>query len=122
MLLFVSNELCSVVRISTNLHIAQHKQQVVVMEQLFQTQLQEHKAQLEQANRLQRSQLEEVQRQLRQSNQQLDQAVTDNEKLGDDVLAKTQQVKQYKKQVDGLKAAAKEEVRCVFAYASNLMG
>ena len=42
----------------------------------------------------------------------MDQATTDNEKLQEDVLAKTQQVKQYKKQVDGLKAelTAKQEV------------
>ena len=53
-----------------------------------------------QVNRLLRTQLEEVQRQLRQANQQLDQAVTDNEKLHDDNLAETQQVKKYKKQVD----------------------
>ena len=92
------------------------------LEQLFQAQQQEHKAQLEQANRLQRTQVEDVNRQLKQANQLLDQAITDNEKLNDDVLqlAKTQQVKQYKKQVDGLKAEATkykpqtEEVRSVF--------
>ena len=119
------------------LQLVQHKDQVANLEQLLQAQQQEHKAQLEQGNRLQRSHLDDVHRQLRQSNQQLDQAVTDNEKLNDDVLAKTQQVKQYKKQVDGLKAevakykkqvdglkaevtkyksqspAATEEVRCV---------
>jgi len=86
------------------LQLVQHKEQLENMEQLFQAQQQEHKDQLEQANRLQRTQLEDVHRQLRKANQQLDQAVTDNEKLHDDVLAKTQQVKQYKKQVDGLKA------------------
>ena len=85
------------------LQLVQHKEQVASMEQLFQTQQQEHKAQLEQANQLQRTQFEGVHRQLKQANQQLDQAVTDNEKLNDDVLAKMQQVKQYKKQVDGLK-------------------
>jgi len=98
--------------------LVQHKEQLEDMEQLFQTQqreyktklddasrqLRESKARLEQSNRLHRTQLEEVQRQLRQANQQLDQAVTGNDKLQDDILAKTQQVKQYKKQVDGLKA------------------
>ena len=93
--------------------------------QLFQSKQREHRAQLEQANQLQQSQLKEIQRQLRKANQQLDQATTDNEKLQEDVLAKTQQVKQYKKQVDGLKAeltkyksqrpATKEEVSCVCA-------
>ena len=109
------------------LQLVQHKEQVANMEQVFQAQQQEYKAQLEQANRLQRTQLEDVHRQLRKANQQLDQAVTDNEKLNDDVLAKTQQVKQYKKQVDGLKAevakyksqkpATMEEVGCVFVPA-----
>ena len=47
--------------------------------------------------------LENLNRQVRHANQQLDEAITNNEKLNDDVLAKTQQVKQYKKQVDGLK-------------------
>lgn len=65
------------------------------MRQLFQAQHREHQAQLEQANRqlqdqkvrleqtnqLQRAQLEVVQRQLRKVNQQLDQVVTDSEKL-----------------------------------------
>ena len=95
------------------LHLAQYKQQVADMEQLLQAQQQEHKAQLVQANQLQRTQLEDV-------HQQLYQALTDNEKLNDDVLTKAQQVKQYKKQVDGLKAEKenyksqrKEEVSCV---------
>jgi len=103
------------------LQLVQHKEQLENMEQLFQAQQQEHKAQLEQANRLQQTQLEDVHRQLKKANQHLDQAVTDNEKLNDDILAKTQELKQYKKQVDGLKAevtkyksqrppAAKEEV------------
>jgi len=106
------------------LQLVQYKEQLENMEQLFQALQQEHKAQLEQANRLQRSQLEDVHRQLRKANQLLDQAITDNGKLNDDILAKTQQVKQYKKQVDGLKAevtkyksqrpAAKEEVSSVF--------
>ena len=85
------------------LQLVQHKEQLENMEQLFQAQQQEHKDQLERANRLQRTQLEDVHRQLRKANEQLDQAITDNEKLNDDILAKTQQVKQYKKQVDGLK-------------------
>ena len=106
------------------LQLVQHKEQLENMEQLFQAQQQEHKDQLERANRLQRTQLEDVHRQLRKANEQLDQAITDNEKLNDDILAKTQQVKQYKKQVDGLKVevtkyksqrppAAKEEVSSV---------
>ena len=86
------------------LQLVQHKVRLENMEKLFQAQQREHKAQLEQANRLQRTQLEDVHRQLKMANQELDQAVTDNEKLNDDILAKTQQVKQYKKQVDGLKA------------------
>ena len=83
------------------------------MEQIVQSQvaelkqanqeLQACKAQLEQANKLHRNQLDDLHRQLRQSNEQLDESITNNEKLNDDVLAKTQQVKQYKKQVDGLK-------------------
>ena len=105
--------------------LVQHKDKMANMEQLFHAQQREYKAQLDQSNQLQRTQLEDVHRRLRQANQQLDQAVTDNEKLNDDVLAKTQQVKQYKKQVDGLKAeltkyksqrpATKEEVSCVCA-------
>ena len=97
--------------------LVQHQDQLANMEQLFQSQQQQHKdqlkqadqqlqqckAQLEQANRLHRTQLEEVHRQQRQINVQLDETITNNEKLHDDVLAKTQQVKQYKKQVDGLK-------------------
>jgi len=100
------------------LQLVQHKEQLEHMEQLFlaqrrdyktkldeaSRQLQEAKARLEQSNRLQRTQLEDAHRQLRKANQQLDQATTDNDKLHDDVLAKTQQAKQYKKQVDGLKA------------------
>jgi len=83
------------------------------MEQIVQSQqaqlkkanqeLQECKAQLEQANKLHRNQLDDLHRQVRLANQQLDEAITNNEKLNGDVLAKTQQVKQYKKQVDGLK-------------------
>ena len=65
--------------------------------------LQACKAQLEQANKLHRNQLDDLHRQLKHANQQLDDAITNNEKLNDDVLAKSQQVKQYKKQVDGLK-------------------
>ena len=115
------------------LQLVQHKEQVANMDQLFQAQQQEHKAQLEQANRLQRTQLEEVHRQLKIANQQLDKAVTENDKLNDDVLAKTQQVKQYKKQVDGLKAEVTkykpqrpaqtiymEEVGCVFVPAKEI--
>ena len=83
--------------------LAQHKDQLANMEQLFKAQQQQHKSQLEQANQLQRSQLEEVRQQQRQAYKQLDDAITNNDKLNDDVLAKTQQVKQYKKQVDGLK-------------------
>jgi len=91
--------------------------------QLFQAKQREHRAQLEQANQLQQTQLEDVQQQLRKANQQLDQAVTDNEKLNDDVLAKTQQVKQYKKQVDGLKAevAAKHAVSYMYTIISIQM-
>jgi len=91
--------------------------------QLFQAKQREHRAQREQANQLQQTQLEDVQQQLRKANQQLDQAVTDNEKLNDDVLAKTQQVKQYKKQVDGLKAevATKHEVSYVYTIISIQM-
>ena len=83
------------------------------MEQIVQSQqaqlkhanqeLQECKAQLEQANKLHRNQLDDLHQQVRHTNQQLDEAIANNEKLNDDVLAKTQQVKQYKKQVDGLK-------------------
>ena len=83
------------------------------MEQIVQSQvaelkqanqeLQACKAQLEQANKLHRNQLDDLHRQVRLANQQLDEAITNSEKLNDDVLAKTQQVKQYKKQVDGLK-------------------
>jgi len=43
----------------------------------------------------------------------LDQAVTENEKLHDDNLAETQQVKKYKKQVDQYreeKGALKQEI------------
>ena len=90
-----------------------HKEQVANMELMFQSQqaqlkqanqeLQECKAQQEQANKLHKNQLDDIHRQLRQSHGQLDEAITNNEKLNDDVLAKTQQVKQYKKQVDGLK-------------------
>ena len=103
------NEMKNYQQVMTNfdhiqLRLVQHKDQVANLEQLLQTQQQEHKAQLEQANQLQQTQLEDVHQQLKQANQQLDQAVTDNEKLNEDVLAKTQQVKQYKKQVDGLKA------------------
>ena len=90
-----------------------HKDQVANWEQIFQSQqaklkqanqeLQECKAQQEQANKLHKNQLDDIHRQLRHAHGQLDEAVTNNEKLNDDVLAKTQQVKQYKKQVDGLK-------------------
>ena len=83
------------------------------MEQMFQSQqaqlkqanqeLHEYKTQQEQANKLHKNQLDDIHRQLRHAHGQLDEAVTNNEKLNDDVLAKTQQVKQYKKQVDGLK-------------------
>ena len=93
--------------------LVKHKNQVADMEQIVQSQqaqlkkpnqeLQECKAQLEQANKLHRNQLDDLHRQVRHTNQQLDEAITNNEKLNDDVLAKTQQVKQYKKQVDGLK-------------------
>ena len=90
-----------------------HKDQLASMEQIFQSQqaqlkqanqeLQECKAQQEQANKLHKNQLDDIHRQLRHAHGQLDEAITNNEKLNDDVLAKTQQVKQYKKQVDGLK-------------------
>ena len=93
--------------------LVKHKDQVADMEEIVQSQqaelkqanqeLQACKAQLEQANKLHRNQLDDLHRQVRHANQQLDEAVTNNEKLNDDVLAKTQQVKQYKKQVDGLK-------------------
>ena len=104
--------------VTTNLaelqhELVKHKDQVADMEQIVQSQeaqlkqanqeLQACKAQLEQANKLHRNQLDDLHRQLRHANQQLDEAITNNEKLNDDVLAKTQQVKQYKKQVDGLK-------------------
>ena len=93
--------------------LVKHKDQVANWEQIFQSQqaqlkqanqeLQECKAQQEQANKLHKNQLDDIHRQLRHAHGQLDEAVTNNEKLRDDVLAKTQQVKQYKKQVDGLK-------------------
>ena len=83
------------------------------MEQIFQLQqahlkqanqkLQECEAQQELANKLHKSQLDKIHQLLRHANEQLDKAIDDNEKLNDDVLAKTQQVKQYEKQVDGLK-------------------
>ena len=84
------------------------------MEQMFQSQqtqlkqayqeLHECKTQQEQANKLHKNQLDDIHRQLRHAHEQLDEALTNNEKLNDDILAKTlQQVKQYKKQVDGLR-------------------
>ena len=104
------------------LQLVQHKDNMANMEQLFHAQQQEQ-AKLEQANRLQRTQFEDVQQQLRKANQQLGHTVTDNEKLSDDILAKTQQVKQYKKQVDGLKAevAAKHEVSYMYTIISIQM-
>ena len=89
------------------------RDQLASMELVFQSQqaqlkqtnqeLQECKAQREQANKLVQKELDNIHRQLKHSHGQLDEAVTNNEKLNDDVLAKTQQVKQYKKQVDGLR-------------------
>ena len=46
--------------------------------------------------------------QFQSENKRLQDEIEVYQKLNDDVLAKTQQVKQYKKQVDGLKAAREE--------------
>ena len=83
-----------------------HKDQVADMELTFesqQAQLKQADQQLCNANQLHKNQLDDIHQQLRHAHGQLDEAVTNNEKLNDDVLAKTQQVKLYKKQVDGLK-------------------
>jgi len=96
------------------LQLVQHKRKIANMEQISQDQQREHKARLEQASRLQQTQIEDVQRQLRKANQQLDQSVTDNEKLNDDILAKMQQVDGLKAEVENYKSqlTAKQEVSC----------
>ena len=51
-----------------------------------------------------RAQQKETQVQLHESHQRLEKIIADAAKLHDEVLAKTQQVKQYKKQADGYRA------------------
>ena len=74
--------------------------QVVKRFDAIQLELVNHKDLLEHT----RVQQKETQVQLHKSHQRLEKNIADTAKLHDEVLAKTQQVKQYKKQADGYKA------------------
>ena len=74
--------------------------QIVEKFDAIQLELVKHKDLLEHT----RAQQKETQVQLHESHQRLEKNIADTAKLHDEVLAKTQQVKQYKKQADGYKA------------------
>ena len=66
------------------------------------------KSNLEEQTGRMRAHCTAVQLELEDSRQQLETAIKDTGTLSDEVLAKTQQVKQYKKQTDGYKARLEE--------------
>ena len=66
------------------------------------------------------AQQKETQIQLDESHQRLEKNIADTAKLHDEVLAKTQQVKQYKKQADNYKAKLEQNRAGIGQYQSQL--